>query len=78
MTDLSISKNSALNAIYRMKKKGELISPLKGLYVIVPPEHMVHGSIPADELVPIIMKHLNVPKQGLERSLALRRRYGIV
>ena len=59
MADLCIGKNAALNAIHRVKKKGELISPSKGLYVIVPPEHMVHGSIPAEELIPIIMNHLN-------------------
>ncbi len=59
MADMRLSKNAALNAIHRIKEKGELISPLRGLYVIVPPEHMPHGCIPAEELVPIMMKHLN-------------------
>jgi predicted transcriptional regulator of viral defense system len=53
MSDLNLSRNAALNAITRIKKHGDLISPAKGLYVIVPPEHQIEGSIPAGELVPI-------------------------
>lgn len=57
--DLKISNAAARSRLYRLKKEGRLISPISGLYVIVPPEHRPYGSIPADELVPIIMKHLN-------------------
>ncbi|HLB41316.1 MAG TPA: type IV toxin-antitoxin system AbiEi family antitoxin [Gammaproteobacteria bacterium] len=60
MVDQSVSKNAALNAIYRLRGHGELISPARGLYVIVPPEHQPHGSIPAEELVPLVMKYLGV------------------
>ena len=60
MEDQSVSKNAALNAIYRCLRHGELISPARGLYVIVPPEHQPHGSIPAEELVPLVMKYLGV------------------
>ena len=60
MTDQSLSKNAALNAIYRCRSHGELISPARGLYVMVPPEHQPHGSIPAEELVPLVMKYLGV------------------
>lgn len=60
MTDQSLSKNAALNAIYRLRGHGGLISPARGLYVIVPPEHQPHGSIPAAELVPLVMKYLGV------------------
>lgn len=56
--DLQISDNAAKSGIYRLKKRNKIITPLKGLYVIVPPEHQPYGSIPAEELVPIIMKHL--------------------
>ena len=58
MSDLSLSKNAALNAISRLRKHGDVISPARGLYVIVPPEHQPHGSIPAEELVPLIMQYL--------------------
>ena len=58
MSDLSLSKNAALNAISRLREHGDVISPARGLYVIVPPEHQPHGSIPAEELVPLIMQYL--------------------
>ena len=57
---LNISKNAALNAISRLKVHGDLISPAKSLYVIVPPEHQPQGSIPAEELVPILMNYLKI------------------
>ncbi len=58
--DLHISENAAKTGLYRLKKANEIIAPMKGLYVIVPPEHQPYGSIPAEELVPIIMQHLKV------------------
>jgi predicted transcriptional regulator of viral defense system len=58
--DLHISENAAKSALFRLKKNNKIITPIKGLYVILPPEDQPYGSIPAQELVPIIMKHLNV------------------
>jgi predicted transcriptional regulator of viral defense system len=58
--DLHISENAAKTGLYRLKKANKIITPIKGLYVIVPPEHRPYGSIPAEELVPIIMQHLKV------------------
>lgn len=58
MSDLKLSKNATLNAIHRLKARGELIRPAQGLYVIVPPEHQLQGSIPAEKLVPILMGYL--------------------
>ncbi len=60
MEDLKASRASVLSAIYRMKKQGEIITPAKRLYVIVPPEHQSQGCIPAEELIPILMKYLDV------------------
>jgi predicted transcriptional regulator of viral defense system len=59
MKDLKASANKIKSAVYTMKKSGDLISPAKGLYIIVPPEHKLQGSIPSEELVPILMKYLN-------------------
>lgn len=56
---LKISKSAARSGLYRLKKSKKLISPVNGLYVILPPEYRSYGSIPAEELVPIIMRHLN-------------------
>lgn len=53
-----VSSGHARVSIHRLLKTGDLISPARGLYVIVPPEHQPHGSIPAQELVPLIMQYL--------------------
>lgn len=58
LNDLKISVNSAKSGLYRLKRQGNLISPYKGLYIIVPPEHQPQGSIPAEDLVPILMNHV--------------------
>lgn len=57
--ELSLSDDAAKSGLYRLKKEGKIISPVKGLYVIVPPEHKPYGSIPAEELVPIVMGYLD-------------------
>ena len=57
MSDLHLSKNAALVAVHRLKQQQELISPARGFYVIVPPEHQLYGSIPAQELVPLLMQY---------------------
>ena len=56
--DLELSNDAAKSGLYRLEKDKKIISPVNGLYVIVPPEHRPYGSIPAEELVPIIMRHL--------------------
>lgn len=58
MLDRNLSKNAALNAIYRLKAHGDLMSPVRGLYVIIPPENQSQGSIPAEDLLPILMNYL--------------------
>ncbi len=60
MEYLKVSKDSVLSATYRSKKQGDLISPAKGLYIIVPPEYQNFGCIPAEELVPVLMKYLGL------------------
>lgn len=53
-----VSHGHARISLHRLLKTGDLISPARGLYVIVPPEHQPHGSIPAEELVPLVMQYL--------------------
>jgi len=53
-----VSHGHARVSIHRLLKTGDLISPARGLYVIVPPEYQPHGSIPAQEIVPLIMQYL--------------------
>lgn len=60
ISELNISRNAFNCAMYRMKKKGDIISPAKNLYVIVPPEHHVISCLPAEELIPILMKYWGI------------------
>jgi predicted transcriptional regulator of viral defense system len=57
--DLSISRNMARVLVCKSAQSGDIISPLRGFYVIVPYENQNFGSIPADELVPIIMNYIH-------------------
>lgn len=59
--DLHVSRNAVLCGMYKLKKKGEIISPAKNLYIIVPPEHNAVGCIPAEELIPILMRFWALP-----------------
>lgn len=56
LRELTISKDAFYAGIYRLKKKGDIVTPTQGLYVIVPPENFNIGCIPAEELVPIVMQ----------------------
>lgn len=60
LKQFQVSRNYARVSLHRLLQSGDLISPVKGLYVIVPPEYQPYGSIPAEELVPILIKYLNV------------------
>lgn len=57
---LGVKRAAILSAVYRLKKKGDIISPTKGLYVIIPPEHFKFGCIPAEELLPILARYLSL------------------
>lgn len=56
--ELEVSNCAARSGLSRLKKNKKIISPVNGLYVIVPPEHQPYGSIPAEELIPVIMEYL--------------------
>ncbi len=61
LSDLGVSRNAVICGMYKLKKKGDIISPAKNLYVIVPPEYQSIGCLPAEELVPILMHHWGLP-----------------
>jgi len=54
-----VSRSHARVSLHRLLKTGDVISPARGLYVIIPPENQPQGSIPAQELVPLIMQYLD-------------------
>ena len=47
-------------SIARLKKKGEIVSPLKGLYVVVPPSNANLGCINEQDLLVLLMERLRV------------------
>jgi len=57
LTELKVSPNALRTGLYKLRKKGEIISPAKNLYIIIPPEYQSVGCLPPEELIPILMKH---------------------
>ena len=57
---LGVSEAAARQALSRLAAKGEIASPGRGFYVIVPPEYRRLGCLPADQFVPALMEHRNV------------------
>lgn len=57
VNELGISHNALNCGMYKLRKKGYVVSPAKNLHIIVPPEYQSMGSLPPEELVPILMKH---------------------
>ena len=56
--ELNKSRNAILHSISRLIGKGEIVSPVKGFYVIIPPEYKILGCIPADQFIPYLMGYL--------------------
>ena len=52
---------AARQALSRLAKKGEIASPSRGFYVILPPEFRHIGCLPADEFIPALMEYRNMP-----------------
>jgi predicted transcriptional regulator of viral defense system len=58
---LGISADAAKLALNRLEKKSFIASPARGFYVLVPPEYRSLGCLPADQFIPALMKHLDLP-----------------
>ena len=54
----SSSPEALKAALHRLHRKGELAMPLRGFYVIVPPEFRSLGCLPAEQFIPDLMGHL--------------------
>lgn len=54
---LGVSEAAARQALRRLAAKGEIVSPARGFYVIVPPEYRRSGCLPADQFVPAMMEY---------------------
>ncbi len=58
---LGVSEAAARQALSRLAAKGEIASPARGFYVIVPPEYRRLGCLPADQFIPALMEQRNAP-----------------
>lgn len=54
---LGVTEQATRQALSRVAAKGEIASPARGFYVIVPPEYRRLGCLPADQFVPALMEH---------------------
>ena len=54
----NVSQQAIRIALYRQQKKGELVMPYRGFYVILPPEHRSRGCLPPEQLIPDLMEYL--------------------
>src|SRR5512140_1786085 len=58
MAALGTSAAAVRASLRRAGKRGEVASPHRGFYVIVPPEYRRLGCLPPEEFIPQLMKHL--------------------
>ena len=56
---LGVSGAATRQALSRLATRGEIASPARGFYVIVPPEYRRLGCLPADQFVPALMERRN-------------------
>ena len=54
---LGVSRAASRLALGRLIGKGQVASPGRGFYVIVPPEYRRLGCLPADQFIPALMAH---------------------
>jgi predicted transcriptional regulator of viral defense system len=57
---LGCSSEAAKMASLRMRKKRVLAMPIRGFFVIVPPEYRSIGCLPAIQFIPRLMEHLEI------------------
>ncbi len=54
---LGVSPDASKLALNRLARQGQIASPARGFYVIIPPEYRSLGCLPADQFIPDLMKH---------------------
>ena len=54
---LGVSAAAANQSLWRLANRGEIASPGRGFYVIIPPEYRTLGCLPPDQFIPAFMEH---------------------
>src|ERR1700722_19529948 len=61
LEETGLSRIALRSALRRLKKKQEIASPLRGFFVIIPPEYQSLQSLPPDQFIDDLMQHLKTP-----------------
>ena|ERR1700722_18143762 len=61
LKETELSRIALRSALRRLKKKQEIASPIRGFFIIIPPEYQSLQSLPPDQFIDDLMQHLNVP-----------------
>lgn len=59
--EIGISRGAFLDAAERLQRRGQLIRPRRGFYVIVPPQHATAGAPPPEWYIDALMRHEKRP-----------------
>ncbi len=58
---LGVSAAASKLALHRLFREGQIASPARGFYVIVPPEYEALGCLPANQFIPALMQRAGLP-----------------
>jgi predicted transcriptional regulator of viral defense system len=58
---LNVSAAAAKLALNRASRQGQIASPARGFYVIVPPEYRALGCLPAEQFIPALLDRKGLP-----------------
>lgn len=61
LKETGLSRIALRSALRRLKKKHEIASPIRGFFIIIPPEYQSLQSLPPDQFIDDLMQHLNIP-----------------
>lgn len=56
---LEVSHIAAKAALRRLNQKGEIASPYRAFYIIIPPEYKKLGCLPPEQFIPQLMEYIN-------------------
>lgn len=59
--EIGISRGAFLDAAERLQRRGQLIRPRRGFYVVVPPQHATMGAPPPEWYIDALMRHEKRP-----------------
>lgn len=60
LRETGLSRVALRSALRRLKEKHEIASPLRGFYIIVPPEYQSLRSLPPEQFIDFLMRYLNI------------------